>query len=923
MSKYVRCLVVILSLVGLLATASRPAAADVLELKQGDSICLVGNALAERMQHFGHFETRLQTRFPQLQLSVRNLGYSADEPNLMPRSKDFGTMRDHLAKHEADVVLAFFGFNESFAGAEGVDDYRQVLADFVDRVQAKEYGDGGKARLVLVSPIAFEDLGDRNLPNAEDRNADLKLYTDAMREVAAEKQVGFADLFTPSLTLFAENNETEFTFNGCHLTDSGYAAVAPLLETALFGAGAPLDAAADSDRLRQEIRDKNFVHWHNYRAIDGFYIYGGRSQLKFENADSGKTFVNAPVMEREREIFAGMADLRDQRIWALAQGKTVPAVADDSGLPSQMPVETNYNRRIEYLSPEEAITQFELAPGYEINLYASEVEFPELMNPVQMSIDARGRIWVTTMPSYPQILPGDKQKDRILIYEDTDGDGRADKQTVFADDLHVPTGIELGDGGAYVATQPDITFLKDTDGDDVADVRERILHGFDTADSHHSISAFTWGPGGELYFQEGTFHHSQVEGPWGPTRLKNAGIYRYEPRSRKLDVFVSYGFANPWGHTFDDWGQNFVADASGGANYFAAAFSTHVEYPRKLPQMRQFFNRQWRPTAGCEFVSSRQFPEEAQGRYLLNNCIGFLGILQYDVKDDGAGFRGVPVPNPDFVKDEDFEKPLKAYDGGKRIRKKKTVLTHFNQPYQPLLRSVDPNFRPCDLEFGADGALYVVDWQNPLVGHMQHHVRDPNRDHSHGRIWRITYKGRPLVESPQIAGASISQLLDALKTYEYRIRYRARRELRLHDTDQVVAETEKWLASLDPSDERYEHHRLEALWVYQHVNVVNPSLLESLLFCPDYRTRAAATRVLCYWRDRVENPLALLTRLARDEHPRVRLEAVRAASFFKEAKAAKVALLVGAKNKKDKDYYIDYTYKATMETLKPYLLKKK
>ena len=260
-----------------------------------------------------------------------------------------------------------------------------------------------------------------------------------------------------------------------------------------------------------------------------------------------------------------------------------------------------------------------------------------------MTFDAKGRLWVTTMPSYPMYLPGTKPNDKVLILEDTNDDGKADRCTVFADGLHVPIGIELGDGGVYLSQMPNLMFLKDTNGDDRADTRELIMHGFDTADSHHAMHAFTWDPGGALYWQEGTFHYSQVETPYGPRRCNEAGIFRWEPRTWKFDVFVSYGFANPWGHYFDRWGQNFVADASGGANYFGTAFSGQVVYPQKHGGMKQFFPMQWRPTCGCELVYSRHFPDDTQGDYLLNNNIGFQGILRYRVKEDGSGFAGAPV----------------------------------------------------------------------------------------------------------------------------------------------------------------------------------------------------------------------------------------------------------------------------------------
>ena len=110
--------------------------------------------------------------------------------------------------------------------------------------------------------------------------------------------------------------------------------------------------------------------------------------------------------------------------------------------------------------------------------------------------------------------------------------------------------------------------------------------------------------------------------------MHNAAVFRYEPLTAKLDVFISYGFANPWGQVFDRWGQNFVADASGGANYYGTAFSGQVDHPHKHGGMQQFLKMQWRPTSGCEIVASRHFPDDVQGNYLLNNCIGFHGTLQ-------------------------------------------------------------------------------------------------------------------------------------------------------------------------------------------------------------------------------------------------------------------------------------------------------
>ena len=348
-----------------------------------------------------------------------------------------------------------------------------------------------------------------------------------------------------------------------------------------------------------------------------------------------------------------------------------------------------------------------------------------------MTWDSRGRLWVTVMPSYPHWKPKDKLADKVLVFEDTNGDGVADKCDVFADGLHVPTGIEFYDGGIFVGAQPDLMYLKDTNGDGKADVKIRVLHGLDSADTHHAENSFANGPGGALFFQEGTFHQTQVETPYGPPiRNSNAGVYRYEPRTMKFGVYTSYGFANPHGHVFDHWGQDFITDGTGNVNYWAAAFTGHTDYPRKHKGVNSFFKQRTRPAAGTEIISSRHFPDEFQGDYLIANVIGFQGLQRYKIFDDGAGF------------------------GAKEV--------------EPIVFSTDPNFRPTDIELGPDGAIYFLDWQNSIIGHMQHNLRDPSRDTTHGRIYRVTAEGRELLKPKNYEKFSIPELLDELKMPEDR-----------------------------------------------------------------------------------------------------------------------------------------------------------
>ena len=259
------------------------------------------------------------------------------------------------------------------------------------------------------------------------------------------------------------------------------------------------------------------LHWfERYRTTDGYSIFGGRADLKFVDDQT-----NREVMQREMEVLDVMTANRDRRIWAVAEGSELQV--DDSNTPPFIDVITNKPGPLPggkhvFLGGEEEIGKMTVAKGMKVNLFASEEMFPELVNPVQMAFDTKGRLWVAAWGSYPHWKPKDEMNDKLLILEDTDGDGKADKCITFADHLHNPTGFEFWGGGVLVAMAPDLLFLKDTDGDDKADVRERVLSGLDSADTHHTSNSFTLDPGGALYFQEGTFHHSQVETPYGPPR---------------------------------------------------------------------------------------------------------------------------------------------------------------------------------------------------------------------------------------------------------------------------------------------------------------------------------------------------------------------------------------------------------------------
>jgi lysophospholipase L1-like esterase/glucose/arabinose dehydrogenase len=872
---------------GLLLAGALPAgaASPAPTLHPGDRVCLVGHGLADRLQHDGWLETLVVAGFPQQDLVFRNLAAAGDEVATWHRSENFGSRDDWLTKTKADMIFAFYGFNESFQGPAGLDRFKQDLAKFLQDTAARNYSGKGAPRVVLFSPIACEKLADTNLSPPAPLNANLEAYTAAMAEVAKASGVPFVNLFKISQDLYAQaaSKGRALTFNGFHLTEAGDQALAPAIFRALFNQAPP---GGNLEKLRAAVNDKN-AEWHaRYRTMDGYNVYGGRSQLSFPKDGKGsEPITNYKIMQEEMAQRDVKTENRERRVWAVAKGGDLKV--DDSNLPMVETLASNKpgpkpDGSHEFLSGEAAIRHLTVPQGCKVNLFASEEQFPELASPVQMAFDTQGRLWVAAWPSYPERRPTDALSDKLLIFEDTNGDGQADKVTTFLDGLNCPTGFQFYKDGVLVMQAPDLWFVRDTRGGDHANWKERVLMGLDSADSHHTANSMVLDPAGATYLSDGVFHRTQVETASGPVRNEDACIYRFEPLTGQFERYAPYGFANPHGRVFDYWGNDIITDATGNNSYFGPAISGHLDYPAKHPGIKEFWPRPSRPCPGTGLLSSRHFPAEFQENFLNCNVIGMQGIFRVKVSEDGSGLKG--------------------------------------ETLQDLVKSDDPNFRPTGVDVAPDGSVYFLDWHKPLIGHMQHHIRDPNRDKTHGRIYRMTFEGRPLLKPVPIDGQPIERLLEALKEPENNVRTRAKIELGKHDRAKVVAATKQWAARLDPKDPAYPHHLMEALWVCQWHNVVDEDLLKRLLRSPDYHARAAATRVLCYWRDRVPDPLGLLKVQATDDHPRVRLEAVRACSFFKTSQAAETALAALDKeaDPNKPDYYIKYCLDETMKALDKY-----
>lgn len=776
--------------------------------QKNDTIAIVGNGLADRMQHHGWTETLIQSSTKGQSLSFRNMGVSGDRVSKRPRSKGFMSEDKYLKHIKPDVIFAMFGWNESFDTSPS--DYQKQLVAMVKRYNEMKPNGKSAPRIVLFSPIPFENLNDSNLPKGITYNKKLASITEATRAAATQAGVSFVDIFNPMLTRYSSNKKP-LTFNGVHLNEQGYINLGEIITSSLLAK--VITTNTSDEKLKAHVLDKN-LHWHHrYRAVDGNDVWGGRSTLKFVD---GQT--NAEVLQKELLILDTMTANRDKKVWAIANGKTYKV--DDSNVPQPVPVISNVGGgsrsssaakegNLNYLSGEEGLKKMHYPKDFKVNLFASEKEFPQLANPVQMQVDAKGRVWAAVWPTYPKWEPKKKMGDALMIFEDTDGDGKADKAKEFAK-VHCPLGFEFWNGGVLVTTQPDLIFLKDTDGDDVADVRIIMLQGFGSSDTHHAANNLIFGPDGGIYWQSGIFLVNNHEHPWGTSLNTGASaMYRFDPRRHTI-AFHANNRPNPHGISFDRWGYHYANDGTGGRSF-------QVRPSGNGFKMFPLVKKEVRPVAADAVISSTNFPDEMQQDFMVCNTIGYLGLKRYKMHREGF--------------------PEKKYKFGEV----------WGTPTEDFLKSDDKNFRPTDAVFGADGALYIADWHNVIIGHMQHNIRDPNRDKKHGRIYRMVNTKKPLQKPVKIAGASIGELLKNLEHPVDGIRHRTRVELSARPTKDVITATEKWVATKDAKSEKDAHAMLEALWLHQQHNVRNKNLLASVLASPSQHTRIAAATVKHHW----------------------------------------------------------------------------
>lgn len=497
------------------------------------------------------------------------------------------------------------------------------------------------------------------------------------------------------------------------------------------------------------------------------------------------------------------------------------------------------------LSPEEAQRAFVVPPGFQVRLFAAE---PEVVNPVAMTWDERGRLWVVELYEYPLgAKPGEPGRDRIKILEDTDGDGRADKVTVWADGLNLATGILLGNGGAYVGEAPNLWFMEDTNGDGRMDRKTAVLTGFGLEDRHELLNGFAWGPDGQLYMTHGVFTHTKARNPDEPAAepvVLTAGVARFDPRTRRFEVFAE-GTSNPWGVDFDAHGHAFVSAcvidhlfhlAPGGIYQRQAGQAPFPFAYENLPSIVDH-RHHMAAYAGICIYQGDQWPAAWRGATLHGNI--HQNALNVDIlRPRGASFVA-----------------SKWNDSG------------------DFLTTPDGWFMPVSQQVGPDGAVWIMDWYDKYPCYQNANADPAGVDREHGRIWRVVWTGddaaKPVPSRPHrdmdLAKLPSGELVKLLAHPNVWHRRTAQRLL----TERRDAATAAPLHTLFTGGPNLDA-RLAALWTLFAAGFLDDARLALAAADREPAIRLWAARFVGEQRVAGQARFALLAHLAADADPAVR-----------------------------------------------------
>jgi putative membrane-bound dehydrogenase-like protein len=554
-----------------------------------------------------------------------------------------------------------------------------------------------------------------------------------------------------------------------------------------------------------------------------------------------------------------------------AYSKQIPTLVyrDADGIP-------NYEKRSpgpryqDPLTPEESAKLIQVPVGFDLELFASE---PNIINPIAMEWDEKGRLWVIETVNYPNTVLEEKGEgdDRIKICEDTDGDGKADKFTVFADKLNIPTSMVFSNGGVIVSQAPHFLFLKDTDGDDKADVRKIIIDGWGIFDTHAGPSNLSYGFDNQIW---GVVGYSGFEGTIaGENRLFRQGIYRFKPDVSNFEFMTSTS-NNTWGFGLTENNDVFASTANNTHSVFmgipnkalrgvegvqlngSAKIDGHYAMHSITDKVRQVdvFGG-FTAAAGHHFYTARNYPNEFWNNmaFVCEPTGHLVHIARIEKK--GAGF---------------IEK-----DGWN------------------LFAGADEWVAPVDAKVGPDGAVWVLDWYNFIIQHNPtptperggfegvngkgNAYENPLRDKSHGRVWRVVSRQAKAVKPLSLRKDDHNQLIETLTNDNQLSRLTAQRLLVERGDLDVLPKLFDLANDQNINEFGDNYAAIHALWTIDGLGAINKddkaaAVVEKALTHPAAGVRKAAIQILSKsgWSEEIVTKYNLLN----DQDPNTRLAAI-------------------------------------------------
>jgi putative heme-binding domain-containing protein len=505
-------------------------------------------------------------------------------------------------------------------------------------------------------------------------------------------------------------------------------------------------------------------------------------------------------------------------------------------------------RTTDPLSAEEERLGFKLPPGFEIQLFASE---PDIDKPINMTFDAKGRMWVTQSFEYPFPTPeGSNSTDKLTILEDTDHDGKADKFTVVSDTLNIPIGVLPVEDGFLSFSVPNLYKFTKTTGDQQPE-SSKVLYGpFGFQDTHGMVSNFIRGYDGWVHACHGFTNFSKVAGADGDSiTLISGNTFRFRLDGSRAEQ-MTFGQVNPFGLAYDENGYIYSTDSHTSPLHqlIRGADYPHFSKPEIMafgPDMKSFENEAT-ALCGIAYYGDTKFPKEFQGNFFIGDAVSSR-VHRYTWENKGSS----PVGKSEI----DF------------------------------IKSADPWFRPVNIKLGPDGALYVADFYNAIIGHYEVPLGHPKRDKMRGRIWRITYKGEHHDVS-DLSVANIEELINYFDSDNITTRMTAADQLADRIGENSIAPLKALLKAEGTSAVKYSH----SLWVLYRLQALNEDILKQSLTHSSPTVRIHTLRILREWKEAHEAFHPLIRKALSDPDPRVQRTAVELLTDYPEMTSVEDAL---------------------------------